>query len=97
MKIDTRDVVSVSDAGRNLDRYVSEATAGRSVVIVRNNEPTGALVPLAAMDRLDRIDELEDDLLLCGVTLARTLTDSGDRYSLESITDGVDIDDHADA
>lgn len=99
MKIDTRDVVSVSDAGRNLDRYVSEATAGRSVVIIRNNEPTAALVPLAAMDRLDRIDELEDDLLLWGVTLARTLTDSGDRYSLESIADefGVDLDDDADA
>ncbi|HEY3409445.1 MAG TPA: type II toxin-antitoxin system Phd/YefM family antitoxin [Propionicimonas sp.] len=94
MKTDTRDIVSVSDAGRNLGRYASEAAEGRSIVIIRNNEPTAALVPLSKMDRLDRIDELEEDLMLWGIALVRTLTDNGDRYSVESIAAefGVDLD-----
>lgn len=93
MRTDTRDIVSVTDAGRNFSRYASEVAEGRSIVIIRNNEPTAALVPLEKMDRLDKIDELEEDLMLWGLALVRTLTDSGERYSLDSIAAefGVDL------
>ncbi|GIG40945.1 type II toxin-antitoxin system Phd/YefM family antitoxin [Cellulomonas phragmiteti] len=93
MRTDTRDIVSVTDAARNFSRYASEAAEGRSIVIIRNNEPTAALVPLEKMDRLDKIDELEEDLMLWGMALVRTLTDSGERYSLDSIAAefGVDL------
>ena len=48
-----------------------------------------------SMDRLDRIDELEEDLLLWGIALVRTITDSGARHSLEDVAAefGVDLDD----
>ena len=95
MRTDTRDIVSVSDAAKNFSRYASEVAEGRSIVIVRNNEPTAALVPLDRMDRLDKLDELEEDLLLWGIALARTITDSGERHSLEDVAAefGVDLDD----
>jgi prevent-host-death family protein len=98
MRTDTRDLVSVTDAGRNFGRYASEAAEGRTLVIVRNNEPTAALVPLAQMDRLSKLDELEEDLRLWSVALIRTITDSGDRYSLDSIAEefGVDLDEPED-
>jgi prevent-host-death family protein len=95
MRTNTRDIVSVSDAAKNFSRYASEVAEGRSIVIVRNNEPTAALVPLDRMDRLDKLDELEEDLLLWGIALARTITDSGERHSLEDVAAefGVDLDD----
>ena len=94
MRTDTSDLVGVSDAGRNLGRYVSEAANGRTLVIVRNNEPTAALVSIGTMDRLSRLDELEEDLRVWSVALIRTMTDSGERYSLESVADelGIDLD-----
>jgi prevent-host-death family protein len=94
MRTDTSDLVGVSDAGRNLGRYASEAANGRTLVIVRNNEPTAALVSIGTMDRLSRLDELEEDLRVWSVALIRTMTDSGERYSLESVADelGIDLD-----
>lgn len=94
MRTDTADLVSVSDAGRNFSRYALEAANGRTLVIMRNSEPTAALVPLDQMDRLSKLDELEEDLRLWSVALVRTLTDSGERYSLESVAAefGVDLD-----
>lgn len=94
MRTDTSDLVGVSDAGRNLGRYASEAANGRTLVIVRNNEPTAALVSITAMDRLSKLDELEEDLRLWSVALVRSLTDTGERYSLESVAEefGLDLD-----
>lgn len=93
MKVDTRNLVSATTATRDFSRISAEAAEGRTFVVVRNNEPTVAIVPVAAMDRLDRLDELEGDLRLMAVALARVATDDGSRFSLDDVAAefGVDL------
>jgi antitoxin (DNA-binding transcriptional repressor) of toxin-antitoxin stability system len=93
MKTDTRDIVSATKAARDFSRISGEAAAGRNFVVVRNNEPTVAIVPVSQMERLDRIDELEDDVRLMSVALARIATDDGVRHSLDDVAAefGVDL------
>jgi len=95
MKTDTRDMVSATTAARDFSRISAEAAAGRNFVVVRNNEPTVAIVPVSQMERLDRIDELEDDVRLMSVALARIATDDGVRHSLDDVAAefGVDLSD----
>jgi antitoxin (DNA-binding transcriptional repressor) of toxin-antitoxin stability system len=95
MKTDTRDMVSATTAARDFSRISSEAAQGRTFVVVRNNEPTVAIVPVSQMERLDRIDELEDDMRILSVALARMGTDDGVRHSLDDVAAefGVDLDD----
>ena len=95
MKTDTRDMISATAAARDFSRISSEAAQGRTFVVVRNNEPTVAIVPVFQMERLDRIDELEDDVRLLSVALARMGTDDGARHSLDDVAAefGVDLDD----
>ena len=95
MKTDTRDMVSATTAARDFSRISSEAAQGRTFVVVRNNEPTVAIVPVSQMERLDRIDGLEDDMRLLSVALARIATDDGVRHSLDDVAAefGVDLND----
>jgi hypothetical protein len=51
--------------------------------VLRNNKAVAAVVGMDALERLARLEELEGDLRLLSVALARTVTDSGRRYSLE--------------
>lgn len=95
MNIDTKDLISVSEASkRGVSRLISDATNGRPQVVLRNNHPVAAVVGIETIDRLHRLDELEGDLRLLSVALARTVTDSGRRYSLEEVAAelGVDLD-----
>lgn len=95
MNIDTRDLISVSEANsRGLSSIISEAEAGRPKVILRSNKPVAAIVDIATMERLQALDEREEDLRLLGIALARTAADSGKRYSLRDVAAkfGVDLD-----
>lgn len=92
MKIDTDDLISVSDANRRgISRLVADAEAGHHQVIIRNNKPAAVIAGLDTLHRLNRIDEEEADLRLLTIALLRTVTDTGERYSLDDllIRDGV--------
>lgn len=53
MKIELSDLVSVTDLGRDLSGYISQASqSGRRVVILNRNVPTAALVSIADLERL---------------------------------------------
>ena len=93
MRVDTRDMISVSDAqSRGLSGLISDAELGRTPVIVRNSKPAAAIVSIA---ELNRIDDLEENLVLLVATLARTVTDSGVRHDLGDVAAelAVDLDD----
>ncbi len=95
MKFDTRDLISVSDASnRGVSNLVKEASEGRSKVVLRNNKPVAAVVGMDELDRLSRLDEIEDDLRLLSIAIARTVLDHGDRYTLDDAAKefGVDLD-----
>ena len=95
MLTDTADLISITEASRSLSRLTDEVAAGRRLVILRNNEPAMALVPLAQADQMDRLAERESDLRLLGLALAREMADDGRRFDLDDVLSefGVEVDD----
>jgi len=86
MRIDTNDMISVTEASaQGLSKLISEASKGRQLVVFKNNKPAAAIVDIKTMERLQYLEELEEDLKLIAVAWARSLTDSGERYSLEDV------------
>lgn len=95
MNFDTDDLISVSDASkRGVSSLINEAESGRQRIVLRNNKPVAAVVSMESVERLSRLDELEDDLRLLSVALARTVVDDGRRHILEDVAAefGVDLD-----
>ena len=93
MLTDTADLISITEASRSLSRLTDEVAAGRRLVILRNNEPAMALVPLAQADQMDRLAERESDLRLLALALARELIDDGRRFDLDDVLSefGVEV------
>ena len=98
MFTDTRDLVSITDVTRSLSKYVQEVAAGRTLVVLRNNEPAMAMVPLAVMEKLSDLEERESDVRLLALAIARSLTDDGQRYELDEVLAelGIDVEDEDD-
>lgn len=99
MNVDTHDMISVSEASsRGVSRLIQDATLGRIQVVLRNNKAVAAVVGIESIERLQRLDELESDLRLLSVALARTVTDTGRRYTLDEVAAelGVDLDESDD-
>ena len=95
MNVDTRDLISVTDASnKGVSWLIESAVQGRPQIVLRNNHAVAAVISIEAMEKLQRLEELEGDLRLLSVALARTVTDSGRRYSLEDVAAelGVDLD-----
>ena len=91
----------ISEANtRGVSKLISDAESGRPQVVLRNGKAVAAIVDIARMDRLQRLDDLEDDLRLLSLALIRTAADSGRRYALDDVLaeagidpDSVDVDD----
>ena len=92
MNINTEDMVSVTEANSSLSRLLNDANAGRSKLVMRNNKPLAAIVSPEAAARLQRLEELEEDLRLLSLALVRTVTDDGGRHSLEDVAAEFGID-----
>ncbi len=76
-------VLSVTDAtGKGVAGLVKEAEAGRDVVVERRNKPVAAVV---GVDRLNRIEQLEEDLLDALVVLTRAVDDTGERFTFDEV------------
>ncbi len=96
MKTDTRDLVSATKAARDFSSITSRVADGNRVVVLKNNEPSVAIVPMSDMEQLDRLAEREDDIRLLAVALTRIATDDGaGRVSLEDFARemGIDLND----
>lgn len=59
MLVDTSNLVSVTELGRSLSRYVNEAAQGRRFVILNSNTPTAAVVSIADVERLEALESAE--------------------------------------
>ena len=93
MRIDTGDLSSVTEAGKQgVSKLVADAENGRPQVLLRNNKAVAAIVDIAELDRLQRVDELEDDLRLLSIALARAAADSGRRYDLDDVINELGVD-----
>lgn len=93
MNVDTRDMISVTEvSNKGVSKYVTAAEEGRPQVLVRNNRAVAAIVSVEELDRLQRVDELEDDVRLLSIALARAAADSGRRYGLDEVVEELGID-----
>lgn len=95
MNLHFEDLISVTEASsRGVSRLVNDAAQGRPQVILRNSAAVAAVVGIDTVERLQRLDDLESDLRLLSVALARTVADRGKRYDLEEVAAefGVDLD-----
>lgn len=91
MAVELRDLISVSDANTlGVSGLVQGAEQGRTRVILRHSKPAAAVVSIA---KLERMDEMEEDLILLVTAFARAATDTGGRRSLDDVAAefGVDL------
>ncbi|MEV6336547.1 type II toxin-antitoxin system Phd/YefM family antitoxin [Nocardia vinacea] len=95
MKIDTNDLISVTEANaKGISRLVSEASEGHDIVVIRNNKPAAAIIGMEKLERLQRIEEWEEDIKLLALAVIRSTTDTGERMSLADAAArfGIDLD-----
>jgi prevent-host-death family protein len=83
--IDTTELISVSDASKKgLSGLVKDAEEGHEHVVLRNNKPVAAVV---GIQRLEQIQELENSFVDLSTAMARLLTTSPKRHSLDEVLD----------
>lgn len=82
-RIDTRDLISISEANRlGVSGLVREAESGHEQILLRNNKAVAAVI---SVERLDELQELEDALVDVSLAVARMLTTGPDRHSLDDV------------
>lgn len=80
--VDTGDLVSISEANTlGISALAKDAEQGRERVLLRNNTPIAAIINI---EHLNRLQELEEDLLDIALATARMLT-SDSWHSLDSV------------
>jgi prevent-host-death family protein len=95
MNIPTRNFIGITELGNETARVVNGVVAGQNYLVMRNNKPVAAVVSPELMDRLQELDEQEEDLRLLCLTVARVITDNGTRHNLRDVIAelGIDLDD----
>lgn len=94
MKVDTSDMISVTEASGKFSRLVTEAASGRTFCVMKNNEFAAAIVGREQLEQLQSLRDIEEDLRLWTIALVRTITDDGERHDLDEVARefGVDLD-----
>lgn len=81
--VDTSALISVADASkRGVSRLIKDAEEGHEQVVLRNNKPVAAVVSISHLERIEEREALIADLTL---TMARELTTSPQRHSLDEV------------
>lgn len=84
-KVDTKDLISVSEANKiGISGLVKAAEQGEQRVVIRNGKPVAAVV---SIESLQRSEELEERLLDVSLALTRLLTADNRRHSLDDVLD----------
>lgn len=84
-KVDTKDLISVSEANKiGISGLVKAAEKGEQRVVIRNGKPVAAVV---SIESLQRAEELEERLLDVSLALTRLLTADERRHSLDDVLD----------
>jgi prevent-host-death family protein len=90
MKINVEDLISVTEASRQgVSKLVSEASAGRELILIKNNKPAAVIL---GIEKLERLQRLEEDIRLLTMAVVRAATDTGERVTLEDAATRFGID-----
>jgi prevent-host-death family protein len=94
MLVDTKDIRSATQVGRNFGASIDEVENGATIVVVRNNKPVAVLAPIELLEKMDEISEREEDMRLLALAELRMETHSGRFYTLEESAAelGIDLD-----
>lgn len=83
--VDTQHMISLTDAGkRGLSALVRDAESGADQIVMRNNRAVAAVI---SIDRLEHLQQLEDDLADIALAAARMLSAPDERSSLDDVLD----------
>ncbi|MEV5553984.1 type II toxin-antitoxin system prevent-host-death family antitoxin [Nonomuraea wenchangensis] len=75
--------LSVTEAARRgVARLVADAEQGTDLVVTRRHQPVAAVVSIR---RLNQLEEAAADLHDLALVLARSVTDTGERVSLDEV------------
>ncbi|MBB6346687.1 MULTISPECIES: type II toxin-antitoxin system prevent-host-death family antitoxin [Nonomuraea] len=75
--------LSVTEAAqRGVARLVADAEQGADLVVTRRHQPVAAVVSIR---RLNELEEAAADLRDLALVLARSVTDTGERVSLDEV------------
>lgn len=99
MQLDSEDLISVTDASKvGVSKLVTEALEGKTHVVMKNNRPAAVIANIEQFERMQRIDDIEQDLRLLMLAVTRLVTDTGERHALDDVAAefGVDLDDDED-
>ena len=91
----TLTTIGVTEVSQNPSAALRRAAAGESLVVLKHNRPIASIISPESAARLNRIDELEDDMRLLALAFLRHVTDSGARHDLDDVIAdlGIDLDD----
>lgn len=93
MNIDTNDLINVTEiTKRGVSSVINEAASGRRWVVLNNSRPVAAIVDMDTMERLQGLDEREEDLRLFALATVRMATDTGRRTTLRDVATQLGID-----
>lgn len=85
MLIETTSLISVTDANkRGVSALAADAERGEERILLRNNRPVAAVV---SMEHLERVEDRENMIMDLSLTVARELTTSERRHSLDEVLD----------
>ncbi len=90
MNINIDDLISVTEANRQgVSKLVSAASAGRELILIKNNKPAAVII---GIEKLERLQRLEEDIRLLTMAVVRAATDTGERVTLEDAAARFGID-----
>ena len=82
-RVDTSELISISEANKlGVSGLVRAAEDGHEHVLLRNNKPVAAIV---SMERLEHLQQLEEDMIDVSLAVARMLTSGPERHSLDDV------------
>jgi prevent-host-death family protein len=82
-------IISVTEANKKgVAGLVSAAERGEEIIIARHSKPIAGVV---GIERLGRMQRLEEDLLDLALVTTRLLEDRGQRHSFEGVLDEFDL------
>lgn len=81
--VDTAELISLTEASKaGVSALVRAVEEGHEQVVLRNSKPVAAVV---SIERLERLQALEDELLDVSLAAARMFTAGPDRHSLDDV------------
>lgn len=92
MLVDTDHLLPIGEAAsKGISRLAADAEGGHEYVLLRNSRPVAAVVGVGKLERLQQLDQVEEDLRLMALALIRLATDGGERVSLDDVLKHFDL------